>query len=109
MNFSGLTQWFSANIASLRNFQFSILNPVFWLFFIVLLLIVMRFWKPKKAFSFSLVVALILLATTKTEDMINKALISKYGEVLDPSILRIGAVFFIAVIWMYYAFIKSDN
>ena len=34
-NFQGLTKYFSANFASLKNFQFSPFNLVFWLFFIV--------------------------------------------------------------------------
>lgn len=109
MNFSGLTQWFSSNLASLKNFQFSIFNPVFWIFFAILFLIAMKLWRSKKAFSFSLVVAFILLVTTKVEELINRALIAQYGGTLDPSFLRIGAIFFIAVVWIYYAFIRSEN
>lgn len=69
----------------------------------------MKFWRSRKAFSFCLVVALILLATTKVEGLINKALIAQYGGTLDPSLLRIGAIFSIAVVWIYYAFIRSDS
>lgn len=99
---------FGAGLEALKEFQFSISNPVFWLSLIILFFIAMRFWKPKKALYFSLVIGGILLATTKTESVIGQA-IRRGGETFDPMVLRISALFFIAVVWLYYGFIKSDT
>jgi len=107
-NFQGLTKYFSANFASLKNFQFSPFNLVFWLFFIVVFLLLLKFWVAKKSFSFCLVVAIVLLLTTKIEKLVSTA-VAGYGETLDPLIFRLAAIFFVAVVWLYYGFIRSDN
>ena len=107
-NFQGLTEYFKANFASLKNFQFSPFNPVFWLFFIIVFLLLLKFWAAKKSFSFCLAIAIVLLVTTKVEKLIGAAVIS-HGETFDPLVFRIAAIFFVAVVWLYYGFIKSDN
>jgi len=108
INFGELTKWFSDGFKAIKAFEFSLVNPTFWLLFIILFLIVLKFWRPKKSFYFCLVIALILLGTTKAEKIIGQTL-GGYGERFDPILLRIAAMFFIAITWLYNAFIKGDR
>lgn len=107
-NFQGLIKYFNTNLASLRNFQFSPFNLVFWVFLIVVFLLLLKFWVAKKSFSFCLAIAIVLLGTTKLERLVSTAIVS-HGETFDPLVFRIAAIFFIAVVWLYYGFIKSDR
>ena len=101
VGFYTLKTIFMHDLNSLRNFQFSYLNPVFWGCLLLLFLILSRFWEIKKAFSFCAVLAIILLATTKLEGHVS-GMLSDAGGMLDPSVIRIIAVFVILVIFLCY-------
>ena len=106
--FDTLRAGFLYHLDSLKNFQFTPLNPVFWLFLLLLFLILLRFWLVKKSFSFCLIVAIVLLATTKLEDfLVNK--LAKSVEIFDPKIIRLFPIVVISFVFLYYAFIKRNG
>ncbi|MFA5007678.1 MAG: hypothetical protein WC546_00425 [Candidatus Omnitrophota bacterium] len=92
----------------LLRFDFSVTNPVFWLFLLVILFILTKLWKTKKALSFCFVVALILLSATKIENYI-APLIIKNGGSFDPLLIRIGCLFIILIVLLYYSFIRENT
>ncbi|MCK9615243.1 MAG: hypothetical protein M0R48_07050 [Candidatus Omnitrophica bacterium] len=99
---------FLAYFYELVHFNFSVTNPVFWLFFLILLFVLLKSWKIKKAFSFCFVIALILLSVTKIENYIMK-LFRKSGESFDPLVTRISCIIFILVVALYYFFIAGND
>ncbi|MFA5008907.1 MAG: hypothetical protein WC546_06795 [Candidatus Omnitrophota bacterium] len=92
----------------LANFNFSVTNPVFWLFFLILLLILLKSWKIKKAFSFCFVIALILLVATKIESYMVE-FFKRNKEQFDPLLIRISCVIIILAVSLYYFFIRGNN
>ncbi|MDP2923861.1 MAG: hypothetical protein Q8O30_09135 [Candidatus Omnitrophota bacterium] len=92
---------------SLGHFRFSFLNPLFWIFLLVLFLMLLRFWYARKSFSFCLIVAIILLATTGLEDFI-AGILAKNGEGFDPVIIRVLSLIVISIISLYYFFIREN-
>jgi len=92
----------------LAHFKFSVTNPVFWLFFLILLFVLLKSWKIKKAFSFCFVIALILLSVTRIEHYI-MTFFRKGGELFDPLLIRISCVVLVLVIALYYFFIKGND
>ncbi len=92
---------------SLKKFQFSYLNPLFWVFFLFLFLILLRFWRPKKSFSFCMLLAMVLLIDTKIENFIGS--ISQPQDGVEPAmIFRIIAGIILAFISIYYFLIRED-
>lgn len=92
----------------LVRFNFSVANPVFWLLFLISLLILLKLWKIKKAFSFCFVIALILLAATKVENYIVE-FFKRNKEQFDPVLIRITCVIIILAVSLYYFFIRGEN
>ncbi|MFA5337485.1 MAG: hypothetical protein WC330_04045 [Candidatus Omnitrophota bacterium] len=92
----------------LVRFDFSVTNPVFWLFFLVLLLILLRSWKVKKAFSFCFVIAVILLVASRIEKHV-MVFFRKSAGSFDPILIRISCVIFILVVSLYYFFMKGND
>ncbi|HEC68955.1 MAG TPA: hypothetical protein ENI31_01515 [Candidatus Omnitrophica bacterium] len=91
----------------LRNFNFSIFNPLFWLGLFILFLILLRFWRIRKSFSFCLTLALILLGTTKLENILLSLGVDRQGFGLP--LLRTGAFFIIGIIFVYYLLVRGDS
>ena len=98
IDWQALSGKFSEYFFELLRFNFSVINPVFWLFFLIVLLALLKFWKIGKAFSFCFVIAAILLAATKIEIFIMEYF-KKNGEQFDPVLIRISCV--IAVLCRY--------
>ena len=92
---------------SLKSFNFSYLNPLFWVFIFVLFLILLRFWQAKKSFSFCLITSIILLASTKLEGFLANKLTTSI-ETFDPLLIRIISCFIIVIIGLYYAVMKGE-
>ena len=105
--FDTLRATFLYHLDSLKHFHFSGLNPVFWLFLLLLFLILLRFWEIKKAFPFCSIVAIVLLATTKLENFIAD-MFAKSGEIFDPRIIRLLPIVIIPFIILYYAFVRRE-
>ena len=97
---------FGPHLEELKAFHFSVTNPVFWMFGIVLFLIMGRFWHTKKALSFSLIVCVVLLLTTMLEGITETWLISA-GEIFDPLPIRVISFFVILMIFFYYSLIRD--
>ncbi|MEI8350649.1 MAG: hypothetical protein WCI77_10930 [Candidatus Omnitrophota bacterium] len=101
---SGFTHYFE----QLYYFRFSWSNPVLWIFFLLLLLVLLRFWKIKKALSFCAVIFLILLATTKAEVYLFDIL-RRQGVAFDPVLFRAVSLFLLALVTVYYLFIRDQE
>jgi hypothetical protein len=95
------------HMESLRNFQFSIANPLFWAYLFILFLILLKFWGIKKSFSFCAVTAIILAATTRIENFV-LGLFAQAREPFDPIIIRALSAGIIFVILIYYIFLKTE-
>ncbi len=91
----------------LAGYQFLVTNPLFWIMLVVFFLILLRFWDIKKSFSFCLVLALVLLATTKIEHMVESAITSS-GGTFEPLAVRILSLVLVSLVVLYYVFIKTD-
>lgn len=98
---------FLKGLNELRDFKFSYTNQVFWLFILVLFLVLWRFWRAKKSFSFCWKIAAILLATTALENFASQ-LVAQEGGSFDPLMLRIISSFIIIFMSAYYFFVSGD-
>jgi len=103
-----LTRKFSEYFSELIRFNFSVVNPVFWLFFLIVLLILVKSWKIKKAFSFCFVIALILVAETQVENHVMD-FFRRNREQFDPLLIRISCVVIILAVSLYYFFIRGND
>jgi len=108
MDIDVLGKLFSGYVEKISQYQFTANNPLFWAILVVLALMLTRFWDIRKSFSFSLAVGVVLLATTKIEHSMMKALTSA-NEFFDPIVIRLLSVIAITVIILYYVFIKTDS
>ena len=106
-NPKGLIGLFRVRFDQLKDFNFSVGNPVFWLLLIILFLILQRIWGNKKAVQFCLIVSVFLLVMTKFEKLIS-AEVAGHGQIFDPLALRMAAIFVIAIVSVYYGLIKGD-
>ncbi len=104
--FDALKMGLKPYFESLKSFQFSYFNPLFWVFLFLLFLILLRVWEIKKSFSYCVILSLVLLATTELESYLID-IWSKSGEIFDPSPIRILAFFIIVIISIYYTTIKE--
>ena len=107
-DFDAMRRMFLYHLYIMEDFHFTFSNPVFWLLALVLFLILLTFWQLKKALPFSLIVALILLGTTKFENFLSNIFVGS-RESFDPTMVRLLSITFIAFIFIYYAFIKRDK
>ena len=107
IDFNALKEALIPYLDNLRNFNFSFLNPLFWIFIFLLFLILLKFWQAKKAFSFCLIITIILLATTKLEGLLADKLTTS-RETFDPLLIRILSAFIIMIIGFYYAVMKEE-
>ncbi len=101
-----LVKALSPYLEELQKFQFSPLNPLFWICVLILLLILTRRWAFKKAFSYCLVVSILLLVTTALE----KYILNRLGADEMPGfIVRIISIFLLSLISVYYFFVRIDS
>ncbi len=101
-----LKQVYHSGAESLGRFEFIPINPLFWFIILFLFAFLYKFWSKKHAFSFSMMAALILMATTEIEFRYCAALV-RTGEVFDPGIIRLVALVSIALIFMFYTFLMG--
>lgn len=104
-DFEALRMVIESGLRNLRNFEFTILNPLFWGIITLLFFILSRFWSSRSAFSFCLMAALLLLLTTEIEYRF-KVAFTNAGEIFDPGIIRLMALVAIAGIFLSYEFLK---
>ncbi len=89
----------------LKNFHFSLFNPLLWIIFCGAFLILSKRWGPKKSFSFCSIITAVLLATTWLENYIPNA--PAPSGLFDATIMRLISLFIIMLISIYYFFIKN--
>ncbi|MGD9015397.1 MAG: hypothetical protein PVI33_05190 [Candidatus Omnitrophota bacterium] len=107
INLEVLKLTIALHLYSLRNFHFSLFNPVFWAGLLLLFLLLSLIWKAKKAFSFCLILGIILLINTELENyLIGK--FAKTGEMFDPATFRLFPLAIIAFIFLAYLFLSKD-
>jgi len=100
---------FESGFGELENFRFTIGNPVFWVFFLLLFVILVRwFWNPKKSLSLCIVLAIVFLSATKLEEMLGLAISDADGH-FDPSLFRFLIALIILIVIGYYALVKGDE
>jgi len=107
INFEVMRQGLQPHLESLKNFNFSYQNPLFWIFLFVIFLVLTKPWGAKKAFAFSLILGAVLLATTAFEQMFFRTMVNP-GETFDPTIIRIVSGVVIAFTVLYFALIKQN-
>lgn len=90
----------------LKNFQFRMGNPLFWIFFLIAIFFLNCFWRLKKAVVFCLTIAAILFITTALENSMGDIL-SK-SALFDYMVLRYISLFVILCVFLYFFFIKLD-
>lgn len=104
-DFNSFTKKLWPYLNELKNFHFSLSNPLLWVIFCVSFLLLSRQWGTKKAFSFCLIITVVLLATTLLENYIPSA--SGAAELFDFTIIKLISIFVISLITIYYFFIKN--
>lgn len=99
---------FMPYIKDIHSFHFYYNNPLFWVFFMVLYLIleIGRSWSPGKAFFFCIIIAMVLLGTTWFEIYIANTFV-KPGETFDPFIIRMLSLVMLSAVVLY--FLLVDN
>ena len=107
MNLDEIIKILLPHFETLKRFQFTYNNPLFWAGLVLAFLILSWSWGGKQSFSFCLLTGLILLGTTKLEIIIIEVAV-KGGETFDPFILRAASLFVIAIILVYYLFLKDS-
>jgi hypothetical protein len=106
MSFQQFFATFEPYVNKILRFKFEISDPVFWVFILIIFLLSRRIWGNKKSLSFSLVVAAALVINTHIEEFVAQALYRP--DDLFRFIVRGVTILFIAVIGIYYTFLKSD-
>ena len=99
-----LKEVFGSYLDKMKNFEF-FLNPLFWVFLLTALLILLRFWKPKKAFSFCSIIGIGSLCAAELIEFAPNLVVEPFA----PFVIFIikALYFFITVmIVLYYAVIK---
>ena len=106
MSFEDIYLWFEPHVSKILRFEFGIADPVFWVFILLIFLVSVRMWGAKKALSFSLATAAALVINTFVEDYVSRVLYRP--DDLFRFIIRGVTILLIAVIGIYYTFLKSD-
>lgn len=94
-------------IKDIQGFHFYYNNPLLWVFFMVLYLIleIGRSWSPRKAFFFCVNIASILLGATWLE----KPLIDMFTKgVFNLFILKIFSLVMISIVVIYFVFVDNS-
>jgi hypothetical protein len=99
-------------IKSIQSFHFYYTNPLFWVFFMVLYLIlgIGRNWNQGKAFFFCISIASILLAATWLEKpLIDMFTVQGYAAGgFDPFILKVASLVMISITIVYFVFVDNS-
>ena len=96
-------------IKNIQDFHFHYNNPLIWVFFMTVFLILVWFrgWSHRKAFSFCLTMSLILLGMTWMEKSIRGVFV-RPDESFDPFIIRVVSLVVISAVALYFAFIDNS-
>ncbi len=106
MSFQAISDIFQPYVDKFLIFKFEISDPFFWAFILIIFLITVRMWGKKKALSFSLMLASALVINTHVEDFVSQAFYRP--DDLFRFVIRGVTILFIAIIGIYYAFLRND-
>ena len=106
INISKLEPFLLRNLESLKDFNFSFSNPIFWLLLFILSWILTRFWPVAKSVSFCIVVAVVLVSATALESLLSDKFI-QIGSEFDPTLIRAMSLLVITLITLFYACLKE--
>lgn len=98
-------------VKDIQNFNFYFHNPVFWMFFMVLFLVleIARSWSSGKAFFFCASIAFTLLGSKWIEKpTIALFTIHGYPAGFDPFILKMAVFVVISMITIYFVFVDNS-
>lgn len=95
---------FTPYLKSMGNFHFSFSNPLFLVFLLALLLILLRYWGHEKSLSFCLIIAAVLCSTSTLEAFFIAG-VNAYGYIFNPLSLRLLALAVIGAVSIGYLFI----
>jgi len=104
IDFEALKAVILSNLDSLYRFNFSIVNPLFWLGILILYLILRRFWEAKRALTFLFILAAILLLSTQLEARFDSFMISS-GEHFEPGLVRLFSLVIIVILFLVFTFL----
>jgi len=90
---------------NLLDFQFQFFNPIFWVGVFLLFIILCKFWVPKRALSFAITTAIILLFLTELELRMGQVFVSA-GESFEPTPVRLVALAAIGIEFLLFTFLK---
>lgn len=106
-NINSLKQTIQLHKSQLQNFQFSFDNPVFGILILLAFLILSRIWGLKKAFSYCLLVSVLLYLTSRVITYFNIEITEGLGVTYADTGKGL-AVFIIIIVTIYYAVIRSE-
>lgn len=106
VDIEAIKEFLAPYLEMLKDLNFTYDNPLFWAGLIILFIILSRSWHTGNAFLFLSLIALILLGTTKLEGLVADMLI-KNGSTFGPLLIRLFSGFLIAIMFIYYAFVKE--
>jgi hypothetical protein len=99
-------------IKSMQNFHFYYNNPMLWVFFMVLYLLLktVRSWSHPKAFFYCAGITSVLLGVTWIEKPLAKIFtVPGYAAYsIDPFMLKMAALVLVSVITLYFVFIDNS-
>lgn len=102
---------FLTYIKNIQDYHFYYNNPLFWVFFMILYLILKIgiSWNSGKAFFFCASIAFILLGTTWLEQpMIDMFTIRGYSGGFDPFILKVASFVTVSITVIYFLFVDNS-
>lgn len=103
--FNALKMSIAPYFKELKNYHFSLFNPLFWVFLLILFLILSGRWGRRKSTSFCFLVGAVLLVTTAIANRM--ANILSKSKIFDFDVLRMISLSVIALIAIYYLLIKD--
>lgn len=106
IDFQAIKRFFTPYFQDLNSFEFSVLNPLFWVLMVLIFLLLLRIWEARKSLSFCVIVGAILLASTKLKDVIATQMY-KHGATVDTALIKIVSVFIIGFVSIIYFFLKE--
>lgn len=110
MYYEVLKTAFLPYIKSIQGFHFYYDNPLFWVGFMILYLILEKglYWNVGKAFFFCAIIASILLGTTWLEKPLIDMFTIQEHSGFDPFILKVASVTAVSVVVFYFVFVDNS-
>lgn len=103
LDFEAFRQRFLFYLKPLANFEFSFFNPIFWICLLLIFLILLQIWPVKKSFHFCLLLAFILLCTTKIESRFVASFPT--NQLFDATTIKLISSAAVMLLLLFYIFL----